>query len=582
MSVYPVSGDKSAPHGYSEYWRCNKSALEAQELACVLRALRKVGAYITSNMKPVEWAGPSAQLPDLAKKEILLDISLAAGRYPVLPWKMDRLVALVAREAFRCRELSDLAWVFLEQAAADLTVGHRYLLHQLADVGEDVYIRHVSCGTVWEYYLDGAWEFCRPRVAREYSLPPTARSLFQVWADCCLTGRLPENLHFEYERPLRCLLSHTEEIHGCSASGSLTERCRKRSAVYLKMWREVMPFIAEWETELPPENKGVDILDERGRKKPLGKFEREQDSAEMEGIPVKEEKKFSDLARDVKRLMEEQERQEKRDLDREVRIVCGEKTSGVMETVFTNAASTCKTPPDPFLVKRLRRTFELQKSKDRELVRINRGLINGRIDGRRLHRAFLDGKLFRRKEFSEGSGAWNITILVDASASMKGTAGTVSKNWRIVEKTFVSLYEAARGSGNTLNVFAYFEGGARCQISRLLYNNRLYSVMPNGRTPTGQAIIASVLLTPDDKRRLIVHITDGEPNCGASVDEALKFCAKEGVELVTIGCYYDKDEVKDMFQRQYGDRAYLMDSLDHLPEGLDSLLRSKLLAGRKK
>jgi len=209
---------------------------------------------------------------------------------------------------------------------------------------------------------------------------------------------------------------------------------------------------------------------------------------------------------------------------------------------------------------------------------MNRGLYSGKIDGRRLYRAALDGKVFKQKELTTSNNAWNITILVDASASMKGEAGNIGKDWAITQKTFVSLCEAAKGCGNTLNVFAYYEAGGRCHISKLYYNDRLFSVTPQGHTPTGQAIMSAALKTPNDKRRLIVHITDGEPNCGASVEQALEFCAGESVELVTIGCYNDVEEVKTLFQEQYGDRVYLMESLEHLPEGLEALLREKLLA----
>jgi hypothetical protein len=561
---------------YSEYWRRNKSSLESWELAHVLTALRKVGAYIAANIKPVEWADRPSSLPDLAKKSILVDIAMAMGEYPVPPGKMDRLVGLVARESYRCRELSDMVWSDLKPVADGMGAGHRRLLHDLADVGEDIYIRHAVDSRVWKNYLDKGWELCRPGKPRDFSLPPTAACLYRIWAEFSLTGRRAEDMHADYYRPLKRLLSFTEEIVRCGRFRSSLDRCRERSRVYLEMWREIAPFVAEWEAEDPPENNGVDFKGEGGRKKNLETLENEQESNDEGGRPVRADKNMADLAQDVKKLLGETEGG---DLNREVEIVCGGKSFGVMETVFTDAAAPCRVSPDSLLVKRLKQTFALQRSRNRDFFRVNRGLHCGRIDGRRLHRSVLDGRVFNRKEFSPDDNVWNITILVDASASMKGVAGSVSKSWRIVEKTFVSLYEAAKGSGNNLNVFAYFEGGARCQISRLLYNKKLFTVAPNGRTPTGQAIIVAVLKTPKDKRRLIVHITDGEPNCGADVEQALEFCSREGVDLVTIGCYNYKDEVRDLFRQQYGDGVYLMDSLEHLPAGLESLLRRKLLGG---
>jgi len=574
LNTYREPQGRKFPPGCSEYWRRNKSSLESWELAHVLTALRKVGAYIAANIKPIEWAEGPSDLTDLAKKRILVDIGMAMGEYPVPPGKMDRLVGLVAREAYRCRELSDMVWSYLKPAAEGMGAGHRRLLHDLADTGEDIYIRYAAGGRVWEIYLDRGWDLCRPGRPRDFSLPPTAACLYRIWAGFSLAGRMPENMHADYGQPLQRLLSYTGEIAGCGRLRSNLDRCRERSRIYLEMWRSILPFVSAWEEESPPENDGVELRDERGRRKSLETFENKQEGDDKDGRRASEEKPGAELAQEVRQRLGETEA---RDLNREVEIVCGDKSFGVMETVFTDAATPCGTSPDQLLVRRLRRTFDLQKLRSREQFRVNRGLHYGKIDGRRLHRSALDGRVFQKKEFSSDNNVWNITILVDASASMKGVAGTAGKNWRVVEKTFVSLCEAAKGSGNNLNVFAYFEGGARCQISRLLYNNRLYTVSPNGRTPTGQAIIVAALKTPKDRRRLVVHITDGEPNCGAAVERAVEFCAREGVELVTIGCYYNKDEVKNMFRQQYGDGVYLMDSLEHLPEGLESLLRKKLL-----
>ncbi|KJS01645.1 MAG: hypothetical protein VR68_04585 [Peptococcaceae bacterium BRH_c4a] len=574
MNIDPLLKVGNPLFYYSEYWRCNKSALEPRELANVLRALRKVGAYIATNIKPIEWAGA----PGSPEEKILLDISLVLGKYPVPAWKMDFLVGMVVREAYRCRELSDMVVVHLKPAMEAMKSGHSALMGRMADIGEDIYVRQAACGAVWENYLIKIWNSCRRKETRDLFLPPTARCLFQIWEEFCLEGRI-QGVHHDYLQPLEILLSHTRAIGESAGLRSILKRSKVRSEIYLSMWQEVVRFIDGWEDERPLENNGAEMLDERGVKKFSEMLEdipdeNPDDVDERKPLPGEGESNLDKLVQDVNKETEETE---ENGIDGKVRMAYGNDTGSMMETVFVNASLPCRIPRDPLLVQRLKSAFELQRWGKPEHFRNNRGLPYGKIDGRRLYRAALDGKIFRQKEFTKDSNAWNITILVDASASMKGEAGNIGKDWAITQRTFVSLCEAARGSGNTLNVFAYYEIGGRCQISRLYHGNRLYSVTPQGHTPTGQAIVAAVLKTPKDKRRMIVHITDGEPNCGAGVEQALEFCSREGVELVTIGSYNDVEEVKALFQEQYGDRVYLMESLEHLPEGLESLLRRKLL-----
>ena len=172
MNANCASRDKNYSHGYSEYWRRNKSSLESWELAHVLTALRKVGAYIAANIKPIDWIDGSASLPDLTKNRILLDIGTALGEYPVPSQKMDRLVGLVVREAYRCRELSDMVWLYLRPAAESMKAGHRQLLHNLADIGEDIYVRHIAGGQVWKRYLDTGWDLSVPAGPGISPFPP--------------------------------------------------------------------------------------------------------------------------------------------------------------------------------------------------------------------------------------------------------------------------------------------------------------------------------------------------------------------------------------------------------------------------
>ncbi len=148
--------------------------------------------------------------------------------------------------------------------------------------------------------------------------------------------------------------------------------------------------------------------------------------------------------------------------------------------------------------------------------------------------------------------SWDITLLIDASASMRGM------KWRIVEGTVASLHRALSGSRGRFQVYAYFETDGICMISSLVKDGRFHSAVPAGRTASGQAIIAAGLLMPDTRRRkLLVHITDGESNLGCPVGYGIGFCRSRGIPLVTLGCGYRDREA---MQAQYGGAIDFLDS----------------------
>jgi uncharacterized protein YegL len=587
--------------GYSEYWRKNKATIEHVEMAYSLRALRKVGQYIAANMKTVEWLGMSK----ISGDKLFLDSSFIKGEYPVPPGKMDILIGITAHEAFHCKELSDWVWIKVEEKTKDLPQKYKKNLHRLIQVGEDIYVKEIAQETIWKHYLEKAWGYCIPKETRDLSLPPTAECLFQIWEEIVVEGKLSFeiNYHHDYLKPLNILLSYVEKIITYNGNkNSPMEKSEYRSNLYLEIWDKIYECIQDWEYEAPFDPSGVNIPDEVGHNIwwwphiPHSDSKGENVFNEAEG-PSKEvgenevddfiDKQGDDFGKlteikpmdimpheQVSRLkasLNVLEKDKNKDLNSTIEVITGEVITDLLETRFWNSTMPCNRRSDSLLVKRLKRIFEAQISKT---PRLNRGLHSGKIDGRRLYRTPLSGKVFKQREMTI-KDAWNITILVDASLSMSGVEG---KEWELTESAFVSLYEAIKSSRNKLDILCYFERAKYCEIFRLLHHDKLYSVIPNGRTPTGQGIIAAALTIPKDKRRLILHITDGEPNSGGiTVESAVKHCKKEGIELITIGCGYN-EQLKEKFQNQYKEDLLLIDTIDQLPFGLETLLRKKLLA----
>lgn len=540
-------------------------------MAYVLRALKKVGNYIATNCKTIEWKGMSTS----TEAKIVLDPAFIFGVYPVPPWKMDVLVGYVAHEAFHCKELSDyILFSILENKKKELLPGHKLYLQYLIETGEDIYINRVSEGSVWKHYIAKSWRHFRPRRERDPDLPPTPESLIQVWGETALGGELLTSLHFDYAEPLEILFSYTDKILSSHQKyESPLERCRCRTSLYLEIWEQIARHICAWE-EVSGEGN-VDFPDPGGMKKKEIFGEQEGGEGEPPKGPEKDRTAISfDLNLQIRELLNEREGE---DLTKDIEVVAGEFREGVLQTVLVEAGTPSRVIPNPVLVERLKRIFRTQRSAARSTgLKTNRGLLSGKLDTRRLYRVPVNGKIFKQRERKCENKFWNIVILVDASESMKGGSGTGGRSWWIVQKTFISLYEAAKGSGNRLEVLCYNEQGGRCVISRLLHHKKMHTVAPVGRTPTGQGIIAAALKAPRDRQTLIIHLTDGEPNCGVPTDRAIEFCEREGIDLVTIGCFYNRD-IKEQFEQQYKDKLYLMDSIERLPEGLERLIKRKIL-----
>jgi hypothetical protein len=553
--------------GYSEYWRKNKSAVESQELINVLLALRKVGRHIASNVRTIEWSGMSAPDP-VAKIEI--NVGLARGEYPLPADKMDILVGIAAREAFHCKIHSDVVLLKLKKKLGEVPPD----LDFLVGIGEDIFTKRIAKDTVWKYYLPFCWPYVRSPNKRDVARPPTVSSLLHIFADYVLSDRLAVNMHRGYHDIFQRLLTARDEICDCIKEMSILKRCNHRVDTYQHLWSEVTESAALWDSddsfEGLPATQGGTAKAEEG----VGQLVESCDLQEEQcGMDRSETESSLRLMQYMKDVMDEHE---DKGINEQMVNIADEEKSRIIDTFFVKSDLPCRIDPDPALASRLRRIFQLQRLLRTRHHQYQRALPWGKIDGRRLYRFAIDGRLFRQREYIYRNNNRNIAILIDGSASMTGGLPGGGKDWARTEQVFASLSEAIKGTGNRLDVFAYCERGGVCEVSCLAHNNRLYTVRPGGRTPTGQAIVATVLKMPKNKRRLIIHVTDGEPNCGISVKKGLDFCDREGVEIVTIGAYYD-EKMKALLERQYANRAILVDSLELLPARLEETLKASLL-----
>ncbi len=538
-------------YGISDYWRLNRSGFESVELANVLRAMRKVAGHLGPNVGRIEYTGMSRG----GGTAIIIEPAMLMGQYPIPSEKIDHLVGLVTHEALHRTEWSDHVWKLLEPTIRTLGGLANVRLQKIVSVAEDIYVDLVADKTVFGLYT--------PTVRKEAfaetraGFNPSSLSLdalVYLWWTAAWGGNGDHEPVPAYENSLHALEALTGRLReiGDMEKG-VTERCKKRAEVYLDTWEAIKDSVSSLAT-----------IDKTLKWYPSLAEKKAPDAQTRKTTTVKRP-----LSAYVMHQIELQLALDSPDITPIIQSVVGHDNDDVVPTSRWDFSIPSRPVVDPHLVARLKSLF-LNYATRKTVV--NRGLLSGKVDRRRLYRAPVSGRCFHQKEKLPELD-WNVTLLMDASGSMRGN------KWRMVENTVGNLHKALIGSRNHFQAYAYFEVDGVCMISRLIRDRQLLSVPPSGQTASGQAIIAVAYFMPKGrKRNLLIHVTDGESNLGCDVRYGIEYCRKQKIHLVTLGCAY-KD--RHAMVRQYGRSIQFVDHYGQLPRAIERLLRHTFLYGNK-
>ncbi|MBI5568723.1 MAG: VWA domain-containing protein [Desulfomonile tiedjei] len=549
-------GDGSEPseeatvdgQGLSAFWRMNTSPVAATELANLLRALRKAAGYLGPNVGQIEWAGMSRGNTGA----IILDPSLVFGRYPVPSEKVDYVLGVLVHEAISRIEWSDLVWKKLEQYLAGMRILHKIMFQKIVETGEQIY-----CDMILDRCLLGLYAARARRVAmgqarlRLRGDKVTVDELVQLWWEITWGESLPAGLE-AYEDalvPLHGLSSRLRETS--TSSARLDQRCEQRSSLYVEAWEQVKEAVVP----LAVLNKVLVWHPESGS---AGCSQRPRESARGTR---------TELPTFVARKVEAELAKSSTDLTPIIRSVVGYENEDVVPMSRWDFDISARPVVDTKQVNRLRAIFRTYA--DRSKL-VSRGLTSGKIDRKRLYRAPISGRCFMEAHHIPNMN-WNICLLVDASGSMRGP------KWRLVENTVATIHKAFLGFENSFRAYAYFEANGISMVANLVRARNLVSIPPSGQTTSGQSIIAAAYFMPQDsRRRLLIHITDGESNLGCHVQHGIDFCSDKGIHLVTLGCGYNN---RQAMLKQYGRGIQFLNSFGQLPSALEKLLKWTLIYG---
>ena len=524
----------TAPPAWEElsaYWRRNTSTVESVELANLLGALRKITGYLGDNIGTVAYTG----LAGGKDSTIVIDPETVMGCYPVPAAQVDKIAGIVIHEALHQVAWTEHMWRCLKQD--DLRLADLPRLHRLVETAEDIYIENTIRGTLGLYLAAARSErFTVPSISR-----PSIDALMKLWWTVTWGGNSKKEDDV-YTKPLAVLKELTEHLKDVAwDGGGVTERCERRAQLYRASWDRIAPML-----------EGLILINRR-----MAWFSASESHQRPPGKTSS--KGATPLEPELQRAIEIQLAASSTDITALIAEAAG--TQEVVPTSRWDFHIPAHPVIDRGLVGRLKMLF-LGYSEREKIT--SRGLAAGRVDPRRLYRATITGRCFKATE-SRPAMDWNVTLLADASGSMTGT------KWRMVENTVAAIHSALAGYRNHFLAYGYFEMDGVLMISNLIKGDRLLSLPPYGQTASGQAIIAAALSMPRDKRRkLLIHVTDGESNLGLPVQAGIDFCHQEHITLITLGCgCKDLSVMRD----QYGNTIQFIQSFRQLPHAVERLLR---------
>jgi len=561
-SQYNNTGGNAIEHfsirgedGYSAYWRRDKSPTEILELAKSLVAIRKIVSYVGQNVGDIVWSGMGSAAG------ISLDPALVTGKYPVPAAKTDIIIGIAIHKAYLKTEWSERV---KQTVLAQLNIleHNAYIFDLFFDMCEKVYTDILSKKSPLGLYTEKArqWEI-RERYKGFADVPTVAELLYTWWTIAAHrtgehdslegTDRLAgipvkrEILDKYYKNPLTLLHSIVGELREeCPHIAGVVERCRFRATLYGSIWPRLYDYLKSWPTGLASATVSFNERWEKNQE-----YKPEGERGRIINLPDNIEKRATDFTDKIKDNVVNKGR--------------------VVTIVSDDIVIPLRARADKDLLVKLQ---WIVKAVSRRKISISRGLRTGVIDRRRLFRAVTTGNIFEaKKNYFELEN--EIVILLDASYSM-------AFKWDIVKSTVLALFEAFIIYNNKVRVFAYNGKGSVCKITELAINNKLYGITPQGKTASGEAIMATAMsLKKSMKKPFIIHITDGASNWGCGVHDAIQYCQNNKITILALGYGCNSGEKKTLIE-EYGRLVRFIENNKQLPNMLRELLNHSKWGGK--
>ena len=544
----------------SDKWRTQKSQIPKIDLAHSLKAMQKVIGYVLPDAINVTFATKANATSKNNTKRIVIDPQYAMKSSPIAPEHEDVLFGLAMHEAGH----SIVKTHNLTPVEVALPTGE---ILQLDYLGEEVYVDKFMGRT----YLNAKDYIARARDA--YNLPlgdyDTMRDIFIY---ICVYGNIPDasamgnSPHITIIPPMMNMASRV---------GGKDMTVWERRKVYIDTQKEILNLLKMKQNPVQssaprfPSSRGrgksslvqnpIDNTETRGeREERVGTTPpKDQREIDIEGLPV-QGREGDKPNPDPKAKGSQTPQNQDTDGQPEVSTSLDNSfhsTRFVLSEVMTSAIQDAIDNEEEELTQRVRADLEYKGDLDgktivyrkartditddfnetlarqlawlRELKnsvgsQFYRNEEHGRIDQRALYKAPMTGRVFKRRVTLPHKDT-NVVLLLDASGSMG-------------QKT--SIYDDAAAVFRTLQnavVLSYHDHVNEVLVYRHDEGRLLRKVQVEGKTPSGSALLAAAVKFPQS---LIIHFTDGHPNSGRTVMEALSTIEKQALDVKVVNIVY--------------------------------------------
>lgn len=167
-----------------------------------------------------------------------------------------------------------------------------------------------------------------------------------------------------------------------------------------------------------------------------------------------------------------------------------------------------------------------------------------RVDASRLHRLQSgDTRVFQRNTTKRRPNT-AVHLLVDASGSMSRQADCGDRMYQVASKAAMAIGMALEAINGVNPAVTYFGGdGYHPVFSAVRHGERVapnagkFTFAPTGTTPMAEALWYSAfeLVQTKEERKMLIIVTDGDPDEPEATQAVIDLCTASGVEVIGIG-----------------------------------------------
>lgn len=518
------------PDSLSHTWRVNKSSIQAIEMASALKALGRVIGTISNKKEEVRFI-PYGIGFNVDSKKIYIGAEKAKGPYPIPDNNFDVMVGVAIHEAghseqpryvdYTGRELPEIPFKDFDALVEDIYIDNWIRRN---------YPRHTA-------YLDGARKTYEPNISQIDS-----SNYLQVW--------LYKWIHEQPfpsppSDPVHILFDGLAKI---LKGGRSVSNPSQRSLVIIKVYDNIVSLldtmsvknqlkgkskVANLPQSMQGEFKDEEVADsskqasdsfkQESLKQPMHiaasatnaiesqtHYRAPQPYRRRRVIPPTPAKKPSlpdtpnlispELAGQIEAALDS----DTQDITQIIQSIAPEPGSNPI--IFKKAMSPIANDPDKQLVQSLQ---WIKQYKNTTGQVTNKGLPEGRLNRKQLHRHAIDGLTYKQTRTIHRQKL-DIVLLLDASISME-QGQIIYQNAQALHKVLPKIQVLSYSTGHGITIEWH------------TYDGKFHEITPLAQTPSGTALLATAERFPNS---LIIHFTDGGSNIGHSPKEALQLIEK--------------------------------------------------------